>query len=93
VLPDTAFVAFEIVLHGLRRYPDYDPEGLFHEETRGCLFDLCRAKRTIDAKLGAGAVCDACRTALEASGGPVARVEALGEAIRGLAARGALVVQ
>lgn len=88
-LPPVAFVAHEVALHGLRCHPGYDPELLFHEETRGCFFDFCRAKGAIDARLASGGLCVACRHGLEAAGVPVDRVEALGAVIRALAEPGA----
>jgi Ca-activated chloride channel homolog len=91
-VPAVAFVAYEIVHHGLRLVAAaYDPERLMHAETRGCLFDLCESRADIETKLRAGQLCPACALALEAAGAPMTRVLRLVEAIRFLATA-ALVV-
>ena len=88
-LSPVAFVAFEIALHGLRRHPGYEPEQLLHDETRGCLFDQCRSKGDVDAKLRSGVVCPDCRACLGTDRLLLARVDALGGVVRRLAERGA----
>ena len=64
-LPVEAFIAYELLLHGLRaRSARYDPHALFHETSRGCLFDFCRDKPEIAVKLQLGHICDECVRAL-----------------------------
>ena len=56
-----AFVAFEILRHGLRAVnAAYDPDAIMHEVSRGCLFDFCREKTEIDRKLRSGGLCEDC---------------------------------
>jgi Ca-activated chloride channel family protein len=91
-VPAVAFVAYEIVHHGLRLVaPAYDPERLMHAEARGCLFDLCETRADIETKLRAGHLCPACAQALEAAGVATPQALRLVEAIRFLATA-ALVV-
>lgn len=60
-----AFVAYELLFHGLRAHSDrYDPLALAHRRSRGCLFDLCLDKAEIAVKLQAGHICDECLAAL-----------------------------
>ncbi len=81
-----AFVAYEVVLHGLRAAsPAYAPEQLMHGETRGCLFDFCGHREDIEVKLQAGDLCPACRERLAATGITVERVLRLTDAVRSLA--------
>ena len=64
-VPPAAFVACELLVHGLQAASDdYDPERLFHRSTRNCLFDFCANKPDIEAKLTTGRMCDECRRAL-----------------------------
>ena len=64
-VPPAAFVAYELLVHGLQAASDdYDPERLFHRSTRNCLFDFCANKPDIEAKLTTGRMCDECRRAL-----------------------------
>ena len=91
-VPAVAFVAYEIVHHGLRLVaPSYDPARLMHPEARGCLFDLCETRRDVETKLRAGRLCLACAHALEAAGVAMPRVLRLVEAIRFLATAAAVV--
>jgi Ca-activated chloride channel family protein len=63
--PLPAFLAYETLLHGLRSFGDaWDPDLLMHEETRGCVFDLCRVRSDIDVKLHAASLCGSCRERL-----------------------------
>lgn len=73
-LPLSAFLAYEMLLHGLRVYPGFDPDQLMHEEARGCLLDLCRDKQEIRRKLLGGTLCDDCRGRLEPLGIPLDEV-------------------
>jgi Ca-activated chloride channel family protein len=91
-VPAVAFVAYEIVYHGLRLVaPAYDPERIRHAEPRACLFDFCETRADIETKLQAGRLCPACVAGLEAAGVPLYRALRLAEAIRFLATS-ALVV-
>ena len=60
-LPTEAFLAYEIVenlaqmLHGSL---------LFHEETRGCINDMCAIKPHISFKIRTADICDDCRSAM-----------------------------
>ena len=85
-VPAVAFVANEIVRHGLRLVaPACDPDRLMHADARDCLFDFCETRADIEAKLRAAGLCPACATGLQAAGVPVARALRLAEAIRFLA--------
>jgi Ca-activated chloride channel family protein len=67
--PVESFVAYELVLHGLRALsPSYDPTRLLHRETRACLFDLCEKKADVGIKLQAGHLCADCLKKLPAAG-------------------------
>jgi hypothetical protein len=91
-VPAVAFVAYEIVHHGLRLVaPAYDPERLMHAEARGCLFDLCETRADIETKLRQGGLCPACARELEAAGVSAPRVLRMAEAIRFLATAAAVV--
>lgn len=88
-LPMAAFVAYETLLHGLRAgYPAYDPDALMHEETRGCLFDLCVDKADIPEKLLHGIICPECRPKLEQLGIPVDKLAACLAGVGNLATGG-----
>jgi len=84
-LPAAAFVACELVLHGLYLTARCDPRPLMHEETRGCLFDFCGDKRAIDAKLRSGDICAACRAALTRHGVQVDAILGVLQVVRQLA--------
>jgi hypothetical protein len=85
-VPPRAYVAYQAVLHGLRQLgAGYDPEGLAHLETRGCLFDFCRNRPDVEIKLQAGDLCPSCAAALTAAGLPVRRLLRLARVIRRLA--------
>lgn len=72
-----AFIAYEMLLHGLQlASPYYDLESLLHEDERGCLYDLCRDHRRLAYKLDAMGICNSCRTLLGNRGIDVARVDA-----------------
>lgn len=84
--PLAAGVAAAVVLHGWRMIcPGHDPDALFHDETRGCLFDLCREKTEVDRKLLAGDLCHDCRERLVAAGVAVEPILRALAAVRGLA--------
>lgn len=86
-VPLEAFLAYELVLHGLRLLGRaWVPERLRHEETRGCLFDACLHRSDVELKLQAGDLCPSCREALVAAGAPLDRVERLARVVRLLAA-------
>jgi len=81
-LPIERFVAYEVLLHGLRAPgARYDPLALLHRETRGCLFDLCIAKAEIAVKLRAPHICADCVRGLGDAGVDAASVVALWDAI------------
>jgi len=85
-VPIEAFVAYELILHGLRGLGScWTPERWMHAETRGCLFDFCRDRRDMEIKLQAADLCPSCRTELERGGVPMDRVGRLLEVIRTLA--------
>ncbi len=82
-----AFVAYEIVQHGLRLLgPAWAPERLAHAESRGCVFDVREHRTDIDAKLQTANLCPSCDAALAAAGIPADRLRRLLEVIRTLAA-------
>jgi Ca-activated chloride channel family protein len=81
-----AFVAYEVVLHGLRAIgPCWTPDQWMHAETRGCLFDLCGHRGDMEMKLQAADLCPSCRAALGRSGVPLDRLQRLLEVVRTLA--------
>jgi Ca-activated chloride channel homolog len=81
-----AFVAYEVVLHGLRALgPRWTPEQWMHGETRGCLFDFCARRQDMEIKLQAADLCPSCRATLERGGVPLDRLQRLLEIVRTLA--------
>jgi Ca-activated chloride channel family protein len=81
-----AFVAYEVILHGLRALgPWWTPDQWMHAETRGCLFDFCRRRQDMEIKLQAADLCPSCRAALDRAGVPLDRLQRLLEVIRTLA--------
>jgi len=85
-VPVEAFVAYEILLHGLRTLgAAWSPERLAHAETRGCLFDFCAHREDVDIKLQAADFCPSCHDALRANGIPMDRVQRLAEVVKTLA--------
>jgi hypothetical protein len=81
-----AFVAWEVLHHGLHvASPAYDSAVLLHEETRGCLFDLCRDRRDVEIKLQTADICPACTARLEQMGVDVEAVRRVAEVVRSLA--------
>ncbi len=85
-VPLAAFLAFELLHHGLRRLgPSYQPEDWAHLETRGCLFDFCRLKPEIEIKLQTAALCDDCWVRLLQAGLPMEQLEPLLDVVRELA--------
>lgn len=89
-LPASAFVAYELVLHGLRGLnPGYMPEHLLHDEARDCLFDFCRKKAGITPKLRFGGICRPCRLGLGQIGIPAAPILDVLADVRALARRAA----
>ena len=85
-VPVEAFVAYELILHGLRTLGlAWSPEQLTHADTRGCLFDFCRNREDIEIKLQAADLCPSCRAALERGGVLMERLQRLLEVIRTLA--------
>jgi Ca-activated chloride channel family protein len=85
-VPVEAFVAYELVLHGLRALgPAWSPEQLTHADTRGCLFDFCQNREDIEIKLQAADLCPSCRATLERGGVLMDRLQRLLEVIRMLA--------
>jgi hypothetical protein len=86
-VPPEAFVAFQLVQHGLRLLaaPGFDPRALLHDETRGCFFDLCQTREDIEIKLQTGHLCPDCYHGLIRGQVPLDRVQSLLEVIRTLA--------
>lgn len=85
-VPVQAFVAYELILHGLRTLgPAWSPEKLTHADTRGCLFDFCEHREDIEIKLQAADLCPSCRQALAANGVSLDRLQRLLEEVRTLA--------
>jgi hypothetical protein len=85
-VPVEAFVAYELVLHGLRTLGRaWSPEQLTHAATRGCLFDFCENREDIEIKLQAADLCPSCLAALERDGVPLDRLRGLLEVVRTLA--------
>jgi Ca-activated chloride channel family protein len=85
-LPAESFVAYELVLHGLRALSaSYDPMRLLHRETRACLFDLCENKAEVGIKLQAGHICVDCLQKLPAAGLDPDVVTRLWRAVQALA--------
>jgi len=67
--PPEAFAAYELLLHGLRTLgKGWVPEELAHAHSNGCLFDFCKTRREVDAKLHVGEICRTCRRRLEEAG-------------------------
>ena len=86
-VPAEAFVAYEVIQHGLRLLgPAWAPERLAHAETRGCFFDFCADRRDVDVKLQAADFCPSCHAALAGAGLPMDRLRRLAEVVRTLAA-------
>jgi hypothetical protein len=57
-VPVEAFIAFEIMLHGLRALGSgWTPERLMHSETRACLFDFCTTRPEMERVLQAADLC------------------------------------
>ena len=82
-----AFLAYEVVLHGMRLYSEeWNPDVLMHRETRGCLFDFCRVRSDIDVKLHAASLCHECRERLRRARIDTGVVDALLSVVRDLAA-------
>jgi hypothetical protein len=85
-VPVEAFLAYELILHGLRALgPAWSPEHLTHEDTRGCVFDFCAHREDIEIKLQAADLCPSCRQALAANGLSLDRLLRLLEVVRTLA--------
>jgi hypothetical protein len=81
-----AFVAYEILLHGLHALsPRYDMHAMVHQETRGCLFDFCGLRADIEIKLQTMDVCGECGTRLEQLGIRPRVISELCEVVRELA--------
>ena len=80
-----AFLAYEVLLHGLRGF-GWQSEQNCHEETRGCLFDFCRTCSDIDMKLHVGEFCRDCKEALMRAGLFPSPAGEIAEAIHALAA-------
>jgi Ca-activated chloride channel family protein len=86
--PAEAFVAYEMVRHGLRqRRPGWDPGVAVHRDGRICWGDSCGSRADIEARIAAGDLCPGCRTIYEASGVDVAQFLSLAAAVRQLAER------
>jgi Ca-activated chloride channel family protein len=87
-VPMEAFVAYEMVLEGLRqRCPGWDASVSAHPDARKCWGDLGNTQAEIEAKIGAGDLCPACRRLLEGAGVNVERLLGLAAAVRRLGER------
>ncbi len=86
-VPAEAFLALQCLLCDLSRDDRLDARALFHEETRGCLFDLCAYKPDIEHKLRQGSLCRDCHAALERRGVDVTSVHQALARVRELAAQ------
>jgi Ca-activated chloride channel family protein len=85
-LPPASFVAYELVLYGLRALQaGYEPAKLLHDDTRACLFDLCASKPDVAIKLQAGHICAGCLHRLADIGFDRDEVAALWRRVQGLA--------
>ena len=85
-----AFVAHEVLLHGLRLLsPAYDSTKLMHPEVRGCVFDFCAVRADLEIKLNTADLCPSCSAALERWGLDVARIRRACEVIREASAQAA----
>jgi Ca-activated chloride channel family protein len=91
-IPVEAFLAFEILFHGLRALGSgWLPERLLHSETRGCIFDFCATRQEMERVLQAADLCPDCRAALGRASFPVERVERLAKVVRSLATPAVIV--
>ena len=91
-VPVEAFIAFEILFHGLRALGSgWAPERLLHSETRGCLFDFCTTRPEMERVLQAAELCQDCRATLGRASFPVERVERLAKVVRTLATPAVIV--
>ena len=91
-VPVEAFIAFEIMLHGLRAFGSgWTPERLMHSETRACLFDFCTTRQEMERVLQAADLCQECRATLGSASFPVERVERLAKVVRTLATPAVIV--
>jgi hypothetical protein len=85
-LPQEAFIAYELLFHGLRtQSARYDPLKMAHPDSRGCLFDLCADKAELAVKLQAGHICGDCERKLAVLGIDPSRVARLWSAVQALA--------
>jgi hypothetical protein len=81
-----AYIAYEILLNGLNNAsPRYDLLRLAHEETRGCLFDLCVDKHDLEIKLQTMHLCAACSGGLARIGLDLEEVARATDVVRELA--------
>jgi hypothetical protein len=81
-------VAYEVALHGVRAAKNnHDPDALWHDETRGCMFDFCMERADVEVKLQTFDLCDDCRARLDEWGMPRETLHALADTIRALATR------
>ena len=85
--PLSAFLAYEAVLHGLRPGRSaWEPDVLMHDETRGCVFDLCAVRSDIDVKLHSASLCGVCRERLRNARVDTGIVDSLLAVVRDLSA-------
>jgi hypothetical protein len=85
-VPQEAFIAYELLFHGLRtQSARYDPLQMAHPDSRGCLFDLCADKAELVVKLQAGHICSDCERKLAVLGIDASRVARLWSAVQALA--------
>jgi Ca-activated chloride channel family protein len=87
-VPAEAFVAYEMVRHGLRpRCPGWDPNVPMHSDGRKCWGDRGGSPADIEAKIAAGDLCPGCRRLCEAAGADVEQLLSLAVAVRQLGER------
>ena len=80
--PLPVFVAYELIVHALGLLaPGLNPIDLLHEQTKGCLFDLCERRVELVAKLTQGKLCRPCAQRLSEGGVEPARVRELLQAM------------
>jgi Ca-activated chloride channel family protein len=86
--PAEAFVAYEMLLHWLRRRcPAWDPAAPSHHDGRECWGELGEKPADIQAKIEAGDLCPGCRRLFGAAGVDVGQLMSLVTAVHDLAAR------
>jgi Ca-activated chloride channel family protein len=87
-VPAEAFVAYEMVLQGLRlRCPGWDPNVPTHRDGRKCWGDFGDTQADVETKIAAADLCPECRRLVEAAGVDVEELLGLAVAVRQLGER------